>query len=103
MGNVVGLYPDSFVFGAIGTHELGGSGVDLTIAVNPDGIVIWAEAPVLSVRFAQVAAIGVDEGALDVAAVVSGKTVRYSIPLAAPAEAAHIADRVLMSLAGRTA
>ena len=121
MGNVVrlhdglrALYPEAVVFGGIGTSDvvgeldrlralLGlssepGDQSSLSIAVSAQGVAIWAEAPVLTLRFGQLAAIGVDEGALDLTALVSGRAVRLSIPLAAPAESAHIADRVLGAL-----
>ena len=106
------LYPEAIVFGGIGTRQLDTivgnpalvcDGKPLSIAVSADGLVIWADAPVLSLRFSQLAAIGVDDGALDVAAIVAGRAVRFRIPLAVPAEAAHIADRVFAALAGRSA
>lgn len=75
----------------------------LSIAVSGDGLVIWGEGPVLTLRSAQLAAIGVDEGAMDVTAVVAGRTVALTIPLAVPADALHIADRLLVALAGRSA
>ena len=113
------LYPDAIVFGGIGTADviaeldricalLGHSPLScdqssLSIAASRDGLVIWAESPVLHLHLGEIAAIGIDEGAMDVTALVSGRTARFSVPLAVPAEAAHIADRVLMALAGRTA
>ena len=113
------LYPGAIVFGGIGTADvvgeldriralLGhspmiGDQSSLSIAVNSAGVTIWAEAPVLALRSAQLAAIGIQEGALDVAAVVAGSTTVLSIPLAAPAEAAQLADRVLAALADRSA
>lgn len=107
------------VFGGIGTADvvreldriralLGLAGMTgdlsaLSIAVSGDGLVIWGEGPVLTLRLAQLAAIGVDEGAMDVTAVVAGRTVALTVPLALPAEAPHLADRVLVALAGRSA
>lgn len=122
MGNVVrlhdglrALYPDAVVFGGIGTREVVGAldrvrailGLShdtgdrsaLTVAVGRDGLAIWAEAPVLTLRRAQLAAIGVDESTLELTALVSGRAVDLAIPLAVPAESAHIADRVLVALA----
>jgi len=111
------LYPDAIVFGAIGTKELvreldrirlllgmaraTGNRSALSIAVSAEGLTIWAEAPVLTLRLMQLAAIGVDAGTMDVTAVVSGATTTLSIPLAVPAESEHIADRVMAALAGR--
>ena len=43
--------------------------------------------------------IGVDEGVMEVTAVVGGATASFSVPLAVPADSAHIADRVLAALA----
>jgi hypothetical protein len=113
------LYPEAVVFGAIGTSDvvreldraralLGqpamvGDQSALSVAVSADGVTIWAESPVLTLRFPQLAAIGVDEGSLDVAAVVAGGTLMLSLPLAAPAEASRIADRVMVALAARSA
>lgn len=113
------LYPNAIVFGGIGTTDvvrefdriralLGHSPLAcdqsaLSIAVSRDGLVIWAEAPVLSLRLSQLAAIGVNESAMDVTALVSGRTASFSVPLTVPAEAPHIADRVLVAVAGRSA
>ena len=111
------LYPEAIVFGGIGTGDvvreldrvralLGTSPITgrtsaLSLAVSAEGVVIWAESPVLTLRHGELAAIGIDEGALDVTALVAGRTVRLTIPLAVPAESAQIADRVLVALAGR--
>ncbi len=113
------LYPEAIVFAGVGTKALArefdrlrallgsprltGNTSALTIAVSPDGIVIWGEAPVLTLRFSQLAAMGVDDEAMDVTVVVAGSTSSFRIPLAVPTEAAHIADRVLVALAGRIA
>ncbi len=108
------LYPDAVVFGAIGTSEavrelnrlrelldlppLTGKQSELSIAVSAVGLTIWAECSVLTIRLQQLAAVGVDEGALDVTAIVSGSTTTFSLPLAAPAESAQIANGVLAAL-----
>lgn len=114
------LYPDAIVFGCIGTSDavrefdriralLGQSPVAddqsaLTVAVTGDGLSVWAESPVLSLRPSHLAAVGIDEGALDVTAVVGGRTAAFAVPLAVPAEAPHIADRIFAALSGtRTA
>jgi hypothetical protein len=113
------LYPDAIVFGAIGTSEvlreldrlralLGLSAMTgdrsvLSIAVSAEGLTIWAEAPVLTLRLAQLAVIAVDEGTMDVTALVAGRTTTFSVPLAVPAESPHIADRVLAALTGARA
>jgi hypothetical protein len=113
------LYPEAIVFGGIGTSDavreldriralLGHSAMTgdqsaLSIAVSGDGLVIWAESPVLTLRLGQLAAIGIDDGAMDVTAVVAGRTAAFTVPLATPAEAPHIAERVLVAIAGRSA
>ncbi len=113
------LYPDALVFGGIGTTDvvrefdriralLGQSPLTcdqsaLTIAINRDGLVIWAEAPVLSLRMGELAAIGIDDGAMDVTALVAGRTAAFCVPLAVPAESGHIADRIFAALAARSA
>lgn len=73
----------------------------LSIAVSGDGLVIWGEGPVLTLRSAQLAAIGIDDGAMDVTALVAGRTAAFAVPLAAPADAAHLADRLLVALVGQ--
>jgi hypothetical protein len=111
------LYPDAVVFAAVGTGDtvrgidrlraLRGLGTvvrrtpALSVAVSAEGVVIWGESPLLTLRLSELAAIGVDEGAMDVTALVSGTSVRLLIPLAVPAESAHIADRVIVALAGQ--
>lgn len=123
MGNVVrlhdglrALYPDAIVFGGIGTSDavrefdriralLGQSPVSddqssLTIAITGEGISVWAESPLITLRPSHLAAVGIDEGALDVTAVVAGRTAAFAVPLAVPAEAPHIADRIFAALAG---
>ncbi|MBX3098739.1 MAG: hypothetical protein KF761_04095 [Salinibacterium sp.] len=126
MGNVVrlhdglrGLYPHAIVFSAVGTRDVV-RGLDrirthldmpalrrpqpvLSIAASPEGITVWGDAPILSLRLSQLAVVVVDDGAVDVTAVVAGATTRISIPLAVPAEAAHIADRLWVALSGRRA
>lgn len=113
------LYPDALVFGGIGTADvvrefdriralLGQSPLTcdqsaLTIAINRDGLVIWAEAPVLSLRLGELAAIGIDDGAMDVTALVAGRTATFCVPLAVPGESGHIADRIFAALAARSA
>lgn len=110
------LYPQAVVFGGIGTSDvvreldrmralLGspsepGDQSSLGIAVDARGVAIWAEAPVLTLRFGQLAAIGVHDEALEITALVAGAVIRVAIPLAVPAEAEHIGDRVLVALAG---
>lgn len=126
MGTVVrlhdglrGLYPEAVVFGGIGTADVvreldrirallslpasAGDRSVLSIAVSARGLAVWADAPVLSLPLAQVAAIGIDDGAMDVTALVAGRTTGLRVPLAVPAEASRIADRVLVALAGRSA
>ena len=109
------LYPEAVVFGAVGTSEavreldrlrellnlppVTGDQSALSIAVSAVGLTIWAECSVLTLRLQQLAAVGVDQGALDVTAVVSGRTATFSLPLAAPAESAQIANGVLAALA----
>ena len=113
------LYPDAVVFGGIGTTGvvreldriralLGHSAMTgdlsaLSIAVSGDGLVIWAESPVLTLRPGQLAAICIDDGAMDVTAVVAGRTAAFTVPLANAAETPNIADRVLVAIAGRSA
>ena len=109
------LYPDAVVFGGIG-HGSVAADLDrvrallgmtaaaghrraLSIAVSAEGLAVWGQAPVLTLRRAQLAAIGVDEGVMEVTAVVGGATASFSVPLAVPADSAHIADRVLAALA----
>ena len=126
MGNVVRLhdglrtlYPHAMVFGAIGTKEtlrgidrarsllampeLGRAQPQLSIAVSTDGMTIWGDAPLLSLRLSQLAVVIVDVGVVDVTAVVAGATIHLAIPLAVPAEAAHISDRLWVALSGRRA
>ena len=82
----------------MGTMHIGvvdSDGRALTVSLGDGALVIASDAPVLSFRFSQLAAIGVDNGALEVAAIVDGSPVRLELPLADPAEAAYVADRLL--------
>jgi len=110
------LYPQAIVFAGVGSKPLareldrirGLLGMpalkqnqsSLSIAVSRDGLAIWAQAPVLTLRPAQLAVVAVEEGVMDVTAVVSRATASFSVPLAVPAESSQIADRVLAALAG---
>ena len=109
------LYPDAVVFGGIGrgavAEELdrvrallgmtaaSGDRSALSIAVGSGGLAVWAQSPVVTLHRSQLGAIGVDEGVMDVTAVVAGKAASFRVPLAAPAESARIADRLLAALA----
>ena len=109
------LYPNAVVFGGLGHGPVaadldrvrallgmaaaGAHRRELSIAVSRDGLAVWAQSPVLTLRRSQLAAIGVDEGVIEVTAVVAGATASFSVPLAVPADSSHIADRVLAALA----
>ena len=113
------LYPHAIVFAGVGSRPVArdldrvrsllgmpaatGDRTALSIAVSADGLAIWAQSPLITLRPAQLAVIGVDEGVIEVTAIVSGSTASFSVPLAVPAESPHIADRVLAALAGHRA
>jgi len=110
------LHPRAIVFAGVGTRplarELGRVRAllgmptlrldrsPLSIAVSREGLAIWAQSPVITLRPAQLAVVAVDEGVMDVTAIVKGATASFTVPLAVPAESSQIADRVLVALAG---
>lgn len=110
------LYPNAIVFAGVGSTALSreidrvrgllgqpavsSSRSALTVAVSAEGLAIWAQSPLITLRLSQLAALGVAEGVMDVTAIVTGATASFTVPLAVPAESAHIADRVLAAIAG---